>query len=191
MKGKVEIKEATALDFKLIADIYNEFILAGTTSMDETLKTANNIAGWVRDFHDREKLYVLQENGTTVGWGIIKRYSDREGYRFACETAIYLASDKLGKGYGSMMKKHLISICKKLNYKHLIAKIFANNKSSIAYNERLGYTVVGTQNQIGFKNNTWVDIVIMQYIIKTTTNLNQLKKHRHGSSNITTINSHA
>ena len=166
MKEEVEIKEVTASNFKAVADIYNEFILSGAATMDETLKTVDNIAGWVRDFHDREKLYVLQENGTTVGWGIIKRYSDREGYRFACETAIYLTSDKLGKGYGTMMKKHLIEICKKLNYKHLIAKIFAKNKGSIAYNEKLGYTVVGTQNQIGFKNNTWVDIVIMQYIIK-------------------------
>ncbi|BDS13657.1 GNAT family N-acetyltransferase [Aureispira anguillae] len=165
MKNKVEIIEATSADFHAIAMIYNEFIALGTATMDETLKTADDIAGWCQKFHDREKLYVLKEEDTTIGWGIIKRYSDREGYRFACETAVYITASQVGKGYGTMMKKHLIASCKKLNYKHLIAKIFANNKGSIAYNLNLGYTIVGTQQQIGFKNDRWQDVVIMQYII--------------------------
>ena len=166
MKEKIKIEEAIATDYQLIADIYNEFIILGTASMEETVKTADDIASWLRNFNDREKLFVLKENGIGIGWGIIKRYSDREGYRYACETAVYLTSSKLGKGYGTMMKKYLLDVCKSLHYKHLIAKIFANNEISILYNQKLGYTVVGTQNQIGFKNNEWVDIVIMQYLIE-------------------------
>lgn len=166
MDDKIKIVEAAASNFQTIANIYNEYILLGSSTMDESLKTADTISSWIQKFHDREKLYVIQENGITIGWGIIKRYSDREGYRFACETAIYITSTHLGKGFGSMMKKHLIQVCKALNYKHLIAKIFATNKASIGYNLKLGYTIVGTQKQIGFKNNQWMDIVIMQYIIE-------------------------
>jgi len=166
MKERIDILEANSTDYQLIADIYNEFISLGTATMDETLKTADDIAAWVKKFHDREKLYVIQENLTIIGWGIIKRYSDREGYRFTCETAVYLTASKLGKGYGTMMKKHLIAICKSLEYKHLVAKIFASNESSIIYNEKLGYTIVGTQKQIGYKNNKWQDVVIMQYVIE-------------------------
>lgn len=165
MQEVVKIVEATSADYEIIAAIYNEYILMGNATMEETLKTADSIAGWVQGFHDREKLFVLKESDITVGWGIIKRYSDREGYRFACETAVYFTQDKLGKGYGTMMKKHLIEICRKLNYKHIVAKIFADNKSSIVYNEKLGYTVVGTQHKIGFKKGQWVDIIIMQYTI--------------------------
>ncbi len=166
MVEKIEIQEANSFDYQLIAEIYNEFIALGTSTMDETLKSADDIAEWVKKFHDREALYVIKENFTTIGWGIIKRYSDREGYRFTCETAIYLTATKLGRGYGTMMKEHLISICKKLQYKHLVAKIFADNIGSISYNEKLGYTIVGTQKQIGYKNKKWQDIVIMQYIIE-------------------------
>jgi L-amino acid N-acyltransferase YncA len=166
MEAKVEIQEASSTDFHLIAEIYNEFIRAGSATMAETFNTAESIASWVETFHDREKLYVLKENDTTVGWGIIKRYSDREGYRFACETAVYLTSSHVGKGYGSLMKKYIIKACKAMNYKHMVAKIFAHNKGSIAYNEKLGYTIVGRQNQIGFRNDEWIDIVIMQYIIE-------------------------
>lgn len=162
----IEIEEAIPDHFSLVADIYNESIKAENATMDNVLKEAEEIAGWVQKFNDREKLFVLKEDGTVVGWAIIKRYSDREGYRFTCETAVYITAPKTGKGYGKRLKKHVIKVCKQLDYKHLVAKIFANNKASIAYNENLGYSIVGIQNQVGFKNNQWLDVVIMQYIIE-------------------------
>ncbi len=165
MEKKVAIKEATANDYQIVAEIYNEHIRSGTATMDEAIKTADDVAKWIHKFNAREKLFVLKEDDVTIGWGIIKRYSDREGYRFACETAVYLTESNVGKGYGTMIKKHLIEVCKQLDYKHLVAKIFARNKGSIIYNQKLGYSIVGTQNQIGFRNGNWVNIVIMQYII--------------------------
>ena len=64
------------------------------------------------------------------------------------------------------MKKFVIAQCEALQYKHLVARIFATNTASIAYNEKLGYTVVGRQNQIGYKNGQWLDMIIMQYVIE-------------------------
>ncbi len=166
MSKKVEIKEASPEDFPLIAAIYNEYIMAGNATMEESLKTEKNITAWVDKFHERERLYVLKEDEITVGWGIIKRYSDREGYRFACETAVYLTDKKRGLGYGTMIKQHLIEACKKMNYKHLVAKIFATNTASIEYNLKMGYSIVGIQKQIGFKKGKWMDIAILQYVIE-------------------------
>jgi len=165
MEETIEILEAIPADYVSIAGIYNEYIELGNATMDETLKTESDIAGWVSNFHDRERLYVMKENGVNIGWGIIKRYSDREGYRFACETAVYLTQSKLGMGLGPRMKQHLIEVCEQLNYRHLVAKIFAKNTASIAYNEKMGYTIVGRQNQIGYKDGEWQDVVIMQKLI--------------------------
>jgi phosphinothricin acetyltransferase len=162
----VEIKKAIPEDFPAIADIYNESIQAGTATMEEGLKKAEDIAGWVSKFNDRERLFIMEKADTILGWAIIKRYSDREGYRFACETAVYITASQVGKGYGSTFKRYLLQACKELNYKHLVAKIFSNNTASIVYNQKLGYTIVGKQNRIGFKNNEWLDVVIMQYIIE-------------------------
>ncbi|MCH2193902.1 GNAT family N-acetyltransferase [Kordia sp.] len=166
MQKSTEIREATNSDYQNIADIYNEYIKLGTSNMEETLKTTADIAAWVQKFHDREKLYVYTDNDIVIGWGIIKRYSDREGYRFACETAVYFTETELGKGYGTQMKKFVIDECKRLQYKHLVAKVFATNTASIAYNEKLGYTIVGRQHQIGYRNRQWLDMIIMQYVIE-------------------------
>jgi len=156
-----EIRPASAADYAAIAAIYNEYIALGNVSMDETPKQPSDIAGWVQHFHDRERLYVMIAADRVIGWGIIKRYSDREGYRYACETAVYLTQGEVGKGYGTQFKRFLIERCRKMNYHYLVAKIFATNTASIEYNRKLGYELVGTQKEIGFKNGRWIDVVIM------------------------------
>jgi phosphinothricin acetyltransferase len=161
----INIEEAQASDFRIIASIYNEYIVLGNATMQDSLYDAKKIQSWVNDFNDRERLYVLKEADAIIGWGIIKKYSEREGYRFACETAVYLTQSKLRKGFGSLMKKYLIAQCKSLNYRHLVAKIFATNVASIEYNLKLGYTIVGRQQFIGYKHDKWVDVVVMQYLI--------------------------
>lgn len=162
---EAHITLATKEDCAAIASIYNEYISAGTATMDATLKTQEDIVGWLDKFNDRECLYSLKRDNKVIGWGIVKRYSDREGYRFACETAIYLTKSELGKGYGSFLKKFVIEQCKTFNYRHLVAKIWAKNKVSVDYNIKLGYTIVGTQKNIGFRNEEWLDVVIMQLLL--------------------------
>ena len=165
-KHNLQIEISTPGDFETIANIYNEYIQLGNATMEESLYSAEKIQEWVDHFNERERLYVIKTEKGTIGWGIIKRYSQREGYRFACETAIYVTQQELRKGYGSKMKKFLIEKCRELGYRHLVAKIFASNTASIQYNLRLGYTIVGKQEQIGFRNDQWQDIVIMQYLIE-------------------------
>lgn len=154
-------------DYNPIASIYNEYILQGNATMEEKLYDYDRVKLWLTRLNDREKMMVLKnDEGKVIGWGIIKKYSDREGYKTTCETSVYLTQNECGKGYGTMLKRHLIEECKKLGYHHIVAKIFASNTSSIEYNLRLGYEIVGTQKEIGFKNGQWLDVVILQYLIK-------------------------
>jgi len=152
-------------DAKIVQEIYNEHIQVGGSTMDLTPKKLSEIEAWFTEFNKRELIVVLEEGNFVLGWGIIKRYSDREGYTRACETAIYLRSEETRKGYGSKMKRWIIDTCRELGYHHLVAKIFATNTASITYNQKLGYEIVGTQNEIGFVDGQWQDVIIMQLII--------------------------
>lgn len=164
--SKIRIELCQPEHYQSVVDVYNEHIELGVSNMVEAVVDTAEIEKWVSKFNDREGLYVcINESDEAIGWGIIKRYSDREGYRFACETAIYLKSNETGKGYGSQMKRFLIEECKRLKYHHLVAKIFATNTASIVYNEKIGYEIVGRQKEIGYRDGKWLDMIIMQYII--------------------------
>lgn len=166
MKENLKIIVASSADYSAIANIYNEYILNGGATMDEEVKSEKDISGWVEKFNDRERLFVLKKKRQLIGWGIIKKYSDRSGYRTTCETAIYLTATEMGKGYGTFLKKEVMQVCKELGYRHLVAKILGGNKASIVYNQKLGYTIVGTQKEVGFRDGVWHDVVIMQYLFK-------------------------
>ena len=159
------LRDATLDDAAAIAEIYNESIVSGGATMDETMKTAEDVQRQIEGFHDREGIFMLESGGEVLGWGIIKRYSNRTGYRFCCETAVYLRRHLTGRGHGTAVKRALIERCGRFGYHHLVAKILADNVASIEYNKKLGYEVVGTQKEIGYRNGRWVDIVILQLVL--------------------------
>jgi L-amino acid N-acyltransferase len=156
---------ADITDSQSVQEIYNDHIIRGNSTMDLQPKTLAEIEGWFKALQERELIVLLEDYKKVLGWGIIKKYSDRQGYDKACETAIYLRPDETRKGYGSKMKHWLIDKCRELEYHHLVAKIFSTNTASIEYNKKLGYEIVGTQKEIGFINGNWQDVTIMQLLI--------------------------
>ena len=58
-KDQVQIKPVNPEDYQIIANIYNEHISSGIATMDETLKTATDVADWIKKFNARERLYTL------------------------------------------------------------------------------------------------------------------------------------
>ncbi len=165
MKSQPQIRDCTLDDAAVIAEIYNESIAIGDCTMDDELKTEEDVRRQVGNFSDRETILILEDDEQVLGWGIIKKYSDRLGYRFACETSVYLRRNLVTRGLGTQIKTALIERCKKFGYHHLNAKIFADNEISIQYNKKFGYEIVGRQKEIGFKNGKWQDIVLMQLVL--------------------------
>ena len=161
----MKFRIADITDTVAVREIYNEHIADGNSTMDLQPKTLAEIEDWFKGFWERELIVMLEDEDNVLGWGIIKRYSDREGYAKACETAIYLRSAETRKGYGTLMKKWIIEKCRELGYHHLVAKIFSSNTASIEYNKNLGYELVGEQKEIGFVDGQWQDVTIMQLLI--------------------------
>lgn len=161
----LRIRPATEADYGAIASIYNEAIAHGGITMDSQLQTADHIQATVQKMTDREMILVGHINEQVMGWGIIKRYSDRLGYQVCCETSIYLTFSSQGKGYGKQLQTAVMEQARQFSYHHIVAKILAANPGSVRFHEKFGFETVGVQKEIGFINGTWHDVVIMQCIL--------------------------
>ena len=159
------IRDARLDDAPDIAAIYNESIAARDSTMQLHFVDAEIVGGWIRTQGEREAVLVLGEKETIVGYGIIKRYSDREGYRFAAETSVYLRRNRTGDGLGTDLQAALIDRCRAYDYHHLVAKLWAANERSRALHRKFGYTLVGVQREIGQVEGEWRDVAIMQNIL--------------------------
>lgn len=171
------LRDATPRDATAIAEIYNESIRAGGSCLEEALYSPEDIKNMMASFHERETILLLLSAepladgtiaaGEALGWGVIKRYSERLGYRFTCETAVYLRRGLVGMGLGTRIKRAQMERCRRYRYHHMVAKILSSNTASIEYNKRLGYDIVGVQKEVGYQNGCWQDVTIMQRVLDT------------------------
>ena len=167
IRADLKLRDCTLGDADIIAEIYNTYIRKGGSTMDTQLRSREDVVQQIEGFHQRETIMMLEraEDNHVLGWGLIKRNSDLMGFRVSCETSIYIQADQLGKGYGTYLKKAVLERCRSMGYHHIVAKIFASNTTSINYNKRLGYEIVGRQREIGYRDGKWQDVVIMQLIL--------------------------
>ena len=185
------LRDATPEHAAAIAEIYNQSIRSGGACMEEDLYSTEDIQHKMASFNERETILVLLAAtslaggavtaGEVLGWGIIKRYSERPGYRYTCETAVYLRRDLVGMGLGTRIKRAQMERCRQYRYHHMVAKILSTNTASIEYNKRLGYDVVGVQKEAGYQNGCWQDITIMQRVLDTPLPGDDRQDHNAGS----------
>lgn len=161
----IRIIKSTASQYQAIADIYNEYISLHGSTMVEKIHEESDIAKWIGGFNEKECLFSLMKEDQIIGWAVIKRYSERYGYRFAGETSLFITQQYIGKGYGTFFKTFIIQRCRELGYHHLVAKIFSSNQVSINYNLKLGYEIVGEQKEVGYKKGRWVNVTILQLLL--------------------------
>jgi len=161
----VQIRDSTPKDYVAIAAIYNEAIATGSITFDTRPFKALDIQTWVDKFCDRECLLVIERQQQILGWGIVKQYSDRPGYRVCCETSIYLTFAAKGQGLGKMLQTTVLQKVVELGYHHVVVKIVATNEGSIAFHQSFGFEMVGVQKEIGHVAGRWQDVALMQLIL--------------------------
>ncbi|MEO1693046.1 MAG: N-acetyltransferase family protein [Cyanobacteria bacterium J06629_2] len=161
----IQIRPFRFSDCQAIANIYNESVQHGGITMDCEPYSSSKIQAIAAGFGSRETYLVGEKEGSVVGWGIIKRYSDRSGYRLTCETSVYLQFSETGKGYGQVLQTALLEKVKEFDYHHVVAKILAANQGSIKFHQQFGFELVGIQQKIGLTQGQWQDVAIMQLLL--------------------------
>ena len=159
----MKIRPARDTDAAALAAIHRQSVDAQDSTMAGPC-SSEEMARRLSDAGEREIWLVLEEEATVIGWGVVKAYSPRPGYHFACETSIFLDRSRRGKGYGRPLQAALLDHCQRLGYHHTVARIWASNQGSIRFHQSFGYELVGIQKEIGFVGGQWRDVAILQKV---------------------------
>ena len=101
-------------------------------------------------------------NGEIVGYAYASFFRPRAAYRFSCENSIYLRADVVGRGFGGTLLDRLIADARATGFTQMIAAITGERENSIRLHARHGFRQVGRYEQVGFKFDRWLDVVLMQ-----------------------------
>jgi L-amino acid N-acyltransferase YncA len=161
----LKVRPATGNDAAVIAEIYNHYVDVGGATFETEYWTTSQATKYLQ-FDPPDVWLVAQSVSNLLGWASARRYSLRGGYKFTCETAIYLAPSAVGKGVADTLQQSIDDHCRGHQMHHAVAKIIADNERSMSFHRRHGYELVGIQKEIGRIDDNWIDVAIMQKIYR-------------------------
>ena len=159
----MNIRTYTKLDLPAMHAIYADAVVHGIASFDE-------VPPCEIDFAQKFKIlvaegfpvYVAEQDGTVLGYAYAGFYRPRSAYRFTIENSIYIAPQAKKQGIGKVLMQNLIETCSAAGFKQMIAVIGGPEPASIALHLSCGFTEVGRLPKLGYKHDSWLDIVLTQ-----------------------------
>lgn len=158
------LRDATPADLPAIQQIYAYHVRHGTGTFEESAPPLEEMRARYADVLERGLPYLVAcVDEVVVGYGYAAPYRLRSAYRYTVEDSIYVAADSHGGGIGRMLLAGLIERCRLYGARQMIAVIGdAANSASVGLHRGQGFEMIGTLPAVGFKFDTWLDVVLMQ-----------------------------
>jgi phosphinothricin acetyltransferase len=143
----VEVDDAPAL-----MNIYNPEVVETTVTFDLVPRTLEEQEDWIRNHlkthpcfvavNDEDTLGEIGARGEKIlGFALVSPFRDRPAYATTVENSVYVLREARGRGVGE-------------------------NEGSIRLHEKCGFTLVGTEIEVGRKHGRWLDVVEYQYVVR-------------------------
>lgn len=167
----VDVDDAAALNA-----IVNPEITETTVSFDLVAKSLAEQREWiVAHGATHPCLVAVNEDGDLgergardeliVGFASVSPFRERPAYATTVENSVYVHRGARGRGIGEALLRDLIVTATAHGFHSLIARIVGENAGSIRLHERCGFTLVGTEVEVGRKHGRWLDVVEYQYVV--------------------------
>lgn len=158
------IRDSRDADLGAIHRIYSAQVISGLATFEEVAPEPGELAR--RRAALAEKGFpwlVCEHEGQVIGFAYAGPFRLRSAYRFTVEDSIYVDPAFHGRGAGSRLLGSLMQVCTALEFRQMVAIIGdSGNTGSIALHKRLGFAQIAVLRNVGFKQNRWIDNVIMQ-----------------------------
>ncbi len=161
----IVISPGTITDLTSITQIYNVAVESTTATFDNDPQSNASMRERLLTTNPRHPLLVAASGETLLGWGKLYPWSVRSGYDQTAEVAVYIDREWQGRGLGVMLGQALLKQGKQAGLHTVIARITSDNTPSIRLHERLGYALIGTLRESGFKFGRFWDVGIYQKIL--------------------------
>jgi phosphinothricin acetyltransferase len=101
-----------------------------------------------------------------LGFALVSPFRDRPAYATTVENSVYVLRQARGRGVGETLLRELLATAGESGFHSLIARIVGENEGSIRLHEKCGFTLVGTEIEVGRKHGRWLDVVEYQYVVR-------------------------
>lgn len=158
------VRSSRDSDMSAITEIYRSAVETGTASFELFPPDQAAMARRRATLVDAGYPYLVAEiDGRVAGYAYAGPYRPRPAYRFSVENSVYIADWARRRGLGQALLGALITQSEARGFRQMIAIIGdSRHQASVGLHRALGFTLVGTIMDVGYKFDQWLDTVIMQ-----------------------------
>ncbi|MDR0598507.1 MAG: GNAT family N-acetyltransferase [Treponema sp.] len=160
------IRSVRGDDAKDICVIYNHYVKETVITFEEMPVAIKEMAARIGTISAKYPWLVWEDEilGVTA-YAYANTWRDRYAYRYAAELSLYVKNGLEGKGLGSRLMTALIETMRKKGFHTLVSGITLPNERSTALHEKFGFTKTAQFNEIGFKQDRWLDVGYWELVL--------------------------
>ena len=155
------IRIATEADVPEILAIYAPYIENTTITFEYSVPSPEAFLDRFRQITEQFPWLVWEEDGKILGYAYGSAPFHRDAYRWCAEDSVYLLPEAKGRGIGKKLCLALEKVLAFQGYQRIYALITAENQASVAFHEKLGYTIRAELPHAGFKSSRWIGVIWM------------------------------
>ena len=156
------IRLAVEADVSAMLAIYAPYVEHTTVSFEYDVPCRREFMQRFYTITEQFPWLVWEENGEILGYAYAARPFPRAAYSWDAEPSIYLRRDARGRGLGRKLYAALEELLKMQGYHTLYAIITQENTDSVAFHEKMGYSMLSLFPRCGFKQGRWLGVYWME-----------------------------
>lgn len=158
------IRDAVLADAPGCREIYAPYVRDTAVSFEESVPSVEAVGERISSsLASHAWLVAMTSAGEVVGYAYGTQHRERPAYRWACDVSVYLDGHTPRRaGLGRSLYTALFARLAQRGYTTALAGVTLPNEASLGLHGAMGFEVVGTYRDIGFKNGAWHDVRWLQ-----------------------------
>jgi phosphinothricin acetyltransferase len=154
------IRLATLADAPRIIEIYSYYVINTPVTFETEVPTLSDYEGRISRITQFFPFFLLEDDDThqVIGYAYAGWYNVRGGYRWICESSIYIDSNRRHAGAGTLLYKTLLRALTDQGLIEVYA-VLGPNEVSARFHEKLGFIKRGHFKGMGYKLGDWHDVL--------------------------------
>lgn len=166
------IEKATIEDAEELLDIYAPYVTDTAISFEYEVPTIEEFKTRIEQISSRYPYIKAIKDGQIIGYAYAAAFKGRAAYDWSVETTIYIKKDVRRTGTGRLLYEQLEKSLKNMGILNMNACIAWAKEDdehltndSYFFHNKMGFDMVGTFHQSGYKFGQWYDMIWMEKMI--------------------------
>jgi L-amino acid N-acyltransferase len=157
------IRAVQESDLPEILEIYNHAVANTTATFEVEPRSVEAQQAWFLEHVPPHPAIVWEEADRVLGWACLSPYATRCAYRFTGEASVYIAPDARRRGIGEALLLEVLRLGEVHGLHTIVGLVTEENVASCVLSEKAGFRKVGTLEEVGYKFDRWLNVVVYQY----------------------------